>query len=296
MAERMQIVFGSDSDEKKVLPGILKFTKENPGLEVRVHYASADNTPAKVENVLRDIQKINPTLHISGAGMSNVLTGVIKSKAAYYDLVIGVPITDSKTNGLSSLLSTGEKPPGNPVLMVGLGNTYAALNIGYRFEKGLEESNIVVLEKHLAKSQIESPIEKLNLSLDDLGLDYSVKCMKDIEPDDVVLSVFPVNNTKPISGVDEILKQGKGVQVGIPSINDFAQYWGYTHCLDNEGATGIVGFSAYKNAAYLGAILTQNKDALEKIREAKDEKKKKLTKNPGLLVVNGEAKPYEGGY
>jgi len=114
---KLEMMFGSPSDELYVLPGIQRFTAEHPDIAVGVHYASADNTPGKVQDKAQQIWRSeSPKVLISGAGMSNVLTGVVKQYANIEDLVIGIPIYDEATKGLSSFLATSERPPRNPVL------------------------------------------------------------------------------------------------------------------------------------------------------------------------------------
>ena len=105
----LQMIFGSTSDKDKVLPGIQKFTQEHPEVVVDVHWASADNTPEKVRKIMEIIASpvlSLPYAFISGAGMSNVLSGFVKQYTDIHDLNIGVPISDSATGGLSAILST----------------------------------------------------------------------------------------------------------------------------------------------------------------------------------------------
>jgi len=112
---KLNVIFGSTSDEDKVLPGLQEATKAIKDLEVEVQYASADNTPAKVDALMTlQSSEEGKKAYISGAGMSNVLTGVVKTYGTLKDIVIGIPITDPEIDGLSSIFSTSEKPPLNP--------------------------------------------------------------------------------------------------------------------------------------------------------------------------------------
>lgn len=285
----IEVIFGSTSDEEKVLPGIVQATKENPGLEVRVHYASADNTPEKVRDLMNsylmertpietrgffDVTRQLGRVIISGAGLSNVLTGFIKSRARINDLVIGIPIDDSISRGLTSLLSTMEKPPMNPVLAVGINNSYAAVQIANRFEQGLSE---VVIPAHDDLSLIKK--------FDELGMPYKL-VDDDFSPDSLV--VRTIQNRIYRADIDDRLKKGKGVQLVVS--RGVIGYEDYLHLLDKTSVTGMVGSMSYENAVYMAAILTRNHEVLKKMDKLKSDKAEKLRNHKGLLVVNGEVK------
>jgi phosphoribosylcarboxyaminoimidazole (NCAIR) mutase len=287
---RLDIIFGSNSDEGKVLPGIVRATQQIPGLEVMVHYASADNTPDKVKKTVSMIKQSDyvfatPKIFTSGAGMSNVLTGVVRADATLNDLVIGVPITDSVTDGVSSVLSTSEKPPLNPVLTVGLNNTYAAINIAYRFALQKFE-NVSVLGHHPIHDAQSNEIYK---AFDVFKLVTRVKTRRgvhEISPNDVVVSVYDLD-CPLIQEVDERLRAGNGVQV-FCSLEKPSDLVRYSHCLDRTEATGLVSATGYKNAVMMAAQLLRYQPALDVIAEMKDKKAKELEGHKGLYVKGGE--------
>lgn len=288
---KLSVIFGSTSDEEKVLPGIVRVTKEIPGLEVLVHYASADNTPQKVQEIggelaFRDVMTERTNAYISGAGMSNVLTGVLKSYASLKDVVIGIPISDSVTEGVSSMLSTSEKPPLNPVLTVGLNNSYAALNIGYRFMQQKFEGIKIFGE--------DRAVEKLKEECNNLGLkNYTVRAPLNevVQPNEVIITALPSlpSRSDAILSIDRELRKGCGVQIFCSSDKptDFAAY---AKCLDGTEATGLVSAIGYKNAVMMAAQLTQDKDALRAIDMMKQKKANELNNHTGFYVINGEKK------
>jgi phosphoribosylcarboxyaminoimidazole (NCAIR) mutase len=355
---KFDVIFGSTSDEEKVLPGIVRATKDIPGLEVMVHYASADNTPNKVQELMqflaedvesREImlqdeyhrvekEKNDPTspwlyalakkeckdgkislgrfegrrVFISGAGMSNVLTGVVKTYARPEDVVIGIPITDNSTRGMSALLSTSEKPLLNPVLTVGLDNSYAAFNIAYRILQGFDpEKGVVIAGSSTGDIKPEGIVE-LEKVLTSMGIKYTHVSnivyegegdafdedvvgarVADVKPDDLVISVFDYGSY--LSHIDEKLRKGKGIQIGVfphPPKEDFNSY--LKHCkLDGTETTGIVGAQSYENAAVIAAQILQHGKALGYIfnkKHGEDGRATKLEKHQGLYVVNGEVK------
>jgi len=245
---RINMVFGSSSDRKKVLPGIETFVADHPDIAIRGIYASADNTPNKVRKIARELwgnhadeiidaiddfedpeaqavaaalqtvaseaRERDPQVIISGAGMSNVLTGVLKGYGrGTVDLVIGVPITDSKTDGLSSILSTMEKPPRNPVLATPLNGTYTAANIAARF-MNQRYDRVVVMECDLS-ADVEKELGK-----------WGVPCIVSgdvTSADDLVINPFDLHGESgqdpydltDIKRIDRELAKGKGIQIAV---------------------------------------------------------------------------------
>jgi phosphoribosylcarboxyaminoimidazole (NCAIR) mutase len=288
MEKRLDLVFGSDSDEKKILPGILRFSNDFPDYTVNVHYASADNTPHKVTTTVAEILTYQSSssgrVLISGAGMSNVLTGVMKTHATLSDLVIGVPITDSVTEGVSSLLSTSEKPPLNSVLTVGLNNTYAALNIAQRFINQ-KFNDIAVFDSH---QMYQEQYDKLFKEFNALKLLHRVKVkqgVSQISPDDVIVGIYDFN-CPLIEEVDARLKPGNGVQVFCALEKPF-DIVRYSHCLDRLDATGLVSATGYRNAVQIAAQLLQYQPSLDVIADMKKTKKTELENNKGLIIKSG---------
>lgn len=300
----LNVIFGSPSDKDKVIPGILKATGENPDLEIVVHFASADNTPDKVERILQEIQRRDdaPKAYVSGAGMSNVLTGVIKAQANVEDLVIGIPISDSKTNGLSSFLSTSEKPPLNPVLMTGINNSYAAVNIGYKFLKRMTEPKIlqagrVVLLEHKGFPDNDPQYEILKKELNSFGVNYDSVEIGEVEPDDIVLNVCSLDGHEIIiiDEVDKKLNEGYGIQVGVIRNVLYQEIYHLTDFFQDVSSTGIVGLGAYKNAAIVAAQLNREMNALEVIYKKKTEKTNSLDKEKELFIKEGKIQANIGG-
>jgi len=115
------VVMGSDSDldvmEETV--GILK----KFGIPFEMTIASAHRSPEKAAQFANSAQDRGMQVIIAGAGHAAHLAGVL---AAHTVLpVIGVPIDSSCLNGLDSLLSTVQMPPGIPVATMALGKSGA---------------------------------------------------------------------------------------------------------------------------------------------------------------------------
>lgn len=118
------VIMGSKSD----LPVLEKTisTLKQFNIEVEAHVMSAHRTPDKAHDFAASAEENGIDVIIAAAGKAAHLAGVI---AAYTILpVIGLPIKSSTMDGLDSLLSTVQMPPGIPVATVAIdGGLNAAL-------------------------------------------------------------------------------------------------------------------------------------------------------------------------
>jgi 5-(carboxyamino)imidazole ribonucleotide mutase len=122
------ILMGSTSD----MPTMEKAVQvlEEFEVETDVQVISAHRNPEKLVAYVREAPQKGVKVFICGAGLSAALPGVV---AAHTERpVIGVPL-DAALDGLDSLLSIAQMPPGVPVACVGIGNArnaaYLAVNI-----------------------------------------------------------------------------------------------------------------------------------------------------------------------
>jgi 5-(carboxyamino)imidazole ribonucleotide mutase len=110
------VIMGSKSD-LPVLETAIK-TLKSFGVEVDAHVISAHRTPDAAHEFASGAEQNGIEVIIAAAGKAAHLAGVI---AAYTTLpVIGVPIKSSTLDGLDSLLSTVQMPPGIPVATVAI--------------------------------------------------------------------------------------------------------------------------------------------------------------------------------
>lgn len=111
------IVMGSPSD-KDVMESCMT-TLTELGIPWEIKVTSAHRTPDQTQEYARKASERGIEVIIAGAGWAAHLAGVIAS----YTLlpVIGVPINSSTLNGLDSLLSIVQMPPGVPVATVAIG-------------------------------------------------------------------------------------------------------------------------------------------------------------------------------
>src|SRR3989344_2175779 len=113
---QITIMMGSDSDLEEMSEAaqvLDEFAIENEQLVLSAH-----RTPKEIVDFAKNAKKRGIKVIIAGAGGSAALPGVI---AAYTTLpVIGVPIKSKPLEGLDSLLSIVQMPPGVPVATVGI--------------------------------------------------------------------------------------------------------------------------------------------------------------------------------
>lgn len=275
MAEIIEIdfLFGSDSDKDKIMPGLLKLKKEGLVQPV-VHFISADNNSEEEVDVV--VERIRGRgraheVYIGGAGLCNQLAGTLRKKARLQDLAIAVPISDSTTGGLSSFLSTTEKPPMNPLLTVGIDNTYAAGNIAYRFMQQKFSGVHVARNGHNTQTA-----DRIITDLDLRGIASIVTA----HGDDII--VTPLTGPDHAREVEFGLRGGVQIAVAAYSPIDFIKY---AHSLDGTVATAMVNnVKSCINTVYAAAQLIQNQDALEELARERQKKAEHLRKLERVAV------------
>lgn len=120
MKPKVLIIMGSNSD----LP-VMKKAKEvlmNMHVPCIMEISSAHRTPEKTATLAKSARENGIEVIIAGAGMSAHLPGVIASFTTLP--VIGIPLSvkaaTHSLNGIDSLLSIVQMPPGIPVATVGI--------------------------------------------------------------------------------------------------------------------------------------------------------------------------------
>lgn len=113
---KVSVLMGSISD-LPVLEGTIN-TLKSFGIEIDAHVISAHRTPDEAYKYASDAEKRGIDVIIAAAGKAAHLAGVI----AAYTLVpvIGLPVKSSTMDGLDSLLSIVQMPPGVPVATVAI--------------------------------------------------------------------------------------------------------------------------------------------------------------------------------
>jgi len=114
---RVGIVMGSVSDLPKLEKGIEVLKGLGIGVEVRV--MSAHRTPEDVGAWAGSAASRGLQVILAAAGGAAHLAGAVAARTVLP--VIGIPIATEPFNGLDSLLSTVQMPPGVPVATVSAG-------------------------------------------------------------------------------------------------------------------------------------------------------------------------------
>lgn len=121
---KVAVLMGSTSDLDSMKDAIN--TLKEFGISVDYGVYSAHRSPERLVDYCSNLKKSNIEVVIAGAGGAAALPGMV---AALADIpVIGVPLAGKSLNGLDSLLSIVQMPPGVPVATVGInGSKNAAL-------------------------------------------------------------------------------------------------------------------------------------------------------------------------
>ncbi len=113
---KVAVIMGSISD-LPVLEKTIK-TLKSFGVDVQARVLSAHRTPDEAHAFAAGAQSEGIEVIIAAAGKAAHLAGVL---AAYTTMpVIGLPVKSSTMDGLDSLLSTVQMPPGIPVATVAI--------------------------------------------------------------------------------------------------------------------------------------------------------------------------------
>jgi 5-(carboxyamino)imidazole ribonucleotide mutase len=157
---KVLIIMGSDSD-LGVMSGTASLLEEF-GISYDITVASAHRAPMLVHKYAIGAISRGIKVIVAGAGGSAHLAGVIASLTTLP--VIGIPVKSKSLDGLDSLFSTVQMPPGIPVATVGID---AAKNAGILAvqilalsDKNLEKKLIAYKQKMANEIKIKG--EKLS--------------------------------------------------------------------------------------------------------------------------------------
>lgn len=157
---KVGIIMGSDSD-LATMSGVASLLEEF-GISYEITVASAHRTPLLVHKYASNARNRGLKVIIAGAGGAAHLAGVIASFTTLP--VIGIPIKAKNLDGLDSLLSTVQMPPGVPVATVGIDSVknagLLAIQILALFDKNLEKKLIAYKQK--MGKEIKKKGEKLS--------------------------------------------------------------------------------------------------------------------------------------
>jgi 5-(carboxyamino)imidazole ribonucleotide mutase len=114
---KVAVLMGSDSDWPTMQACVAQL--EELGIACAVEIMSAHRTPQRVHDFARSAESAGFEILIAAAGLAAGLAGTVAANTPLP--VIGVPIASGSLQGVDSLLSTVQMPPGVPVATVGIG-------------------------------------------------------------------------------------------------------------------------------------------------------------------------------
>ena len=166
------VIMGSDSD----LPVMKEASEflESFGIPCEVTVVSAHRTAKRMVDYAQGAKKRGIKVIIAGAGGAAHLPGMV---AALTPLpVIGVPIKTKSLDGMDSLLSIAQMPPGVPVATVAING---AKNAGILASQilALSDSSIAKKVEHF-KDGLEKAVMDKARSLEDIGVKRYLKKAK----------------------------------------------------------------------------------------------------------------------
>lgn len=155
MSKKVAIIMGSDSDFPVVKDAAVELKKLD--IPYEIHVMSAHRTPEEASEFAKNAKKNGFGVIISAAGMAAHLGGVLAAQTILP--VIGIPVSDSRLDGMDALLATVQMPKGIPVATVAING---AGNAGILAAQMLALSDDTIAEK-LEKMKVdmrEAVIEK----------------------------------------------------------------------------------------------------------------------------------------
>lgn len=157
------IIMGSDSD-LEVFAEAAKVL-EDFGVQYDMTVGSAHRSPERVHKWVSGSEGHGVKVFIAGAGGAAHLAGVVASLTTRP--VVGLPVKAKALDGLDSLLSTVNMPPGIPVASVGIN---AGKNAGLLAVQILAVGDKVLTEKFAAhKERMAKEIEEKGEKLTEIG-------------------------------------------------------------------------------------------------------------------------------
>jgi 5-(carboxyamino)imidazole ribonucleotide mutase len=165
MEPRVSIIMGSTSDLPVMEAAAMILNDFKIPFEINA--LSAHRTPQEVEKFAKNVAGRGIKVIIAAAGMAAHLPGVIASMTPIP--VIGVPIKAS-LEGLDSIFSILQMPPGIPVATVGVN---AAQNAGILAAQILATSDESVMKEIIKfKESLKKKIVQANEELKNVKYDY----------------------------------------------------------------------------------------------------------------------------
>lgn len=163
MKKEVAIVMGSDSDLSVMKEAAEILELFNISFELTI--VSAHRTPERLFNFAKSAEKRGFKVIIAGAGGSAHLPGMVASLTPLP--VIGVPVKGKSFEGLDSLMSIVQMPPGIPVATVAVNGSK---NAGILAASIIGANNKKILNKVSDyKKDLEKEVSRKIIKLEKIG-------------------------------------------------------------------------------------------------------------------------------
>jgi 5-(carboxyamino)imidazole ribonucleotide mutase len=116
MTAAVTLIVGSKSDVGAAKPAIDLLQRY--GVECEAHVCSAHRAPERLTKLVRQAEADGAKVFIAGAGLAAALPGAVAGLTRRP--VVGLPLASGALNGVDSLLSISQMPPGVPVATVAI--------------------------------------------------------------------------------------------------------------------------------------------------------------------------------
>ncbi|MCL5681203.1 MAG: 5-(carboxyamino)imidazole ribonucleotide mutase [Candidatus Thermoplasmatota archaeon] len=156
---KVAVIMGSAND-LEVMKDAISTLKEL-GIETVVGVYSAHRSPEMMLDFCRRIPETGIDVVIAGAGGAAALPGMV---AALTEIpVIGIPILGKSMNGLDSLLSIAQMPPGVPVATMGVNAAKNAALLAGRIIARYDSAVSQKMSEFILKQKKQAAEKKLDV-------------------------------------------------------------------------------------------------------------------------------------
>jgi len=239
------IALGSPSD-RELLRQVTLPTSPSDKVHYFLSIASAHRTPEAVE---RHAKAEAWDAIIACAGLTNALLSEYLKSARPQTLVIGVPVDDRATDGLSSLLSSTELPPGYAAAAVGVGQLEKAARLARELVTTLYDK-VVICEFNERPGGEKKWAEKVGKQLYNLNVPCRIHDEGAVETQKNELALVIDGLESGQSAAERYLTRCGVAVVTKRHVMSYGHYKGQAGIAENAL---YVGLASVHNLAYFGA-------------------------------------------
>lgn len=169
MKTMISIIMGSDSDLPVMSEAAKMLDELNIGYELTV--VSAHRTPDRMYEFAKKAKQRDIKVIIAGAGGAAHLPGMVAALTSVP--VIGVPVKSRTLNGVDSLYSIVQMPPGIPVATVAINGAKNAAILAAQIIGSFDSEVYENVEKY--KASLKQMVEEKASTVEELGYEEYLK-------------------------------------------------------------------------------------------------------------------------